>query len=234
MELKSESHSVLMDKYDMEIQIDLVIASRIYREGIAAYLLNCSGVKVNKMIDSVAEALLDLEHSCADVVIVDNLMDSVLSLVDRLKRKSPAPFIIMLITDHDETLIKECIAAGAEGFISNTDSMDDLAHCISLVFKGHCCYPGKFSKYAVNSMHKPVKLAMRKGLQDVYLTCRQTLIVQLIETGMSNKEIARKLGIQLPTVKNHVHQILDRLNVKSRYEAAAYYRRMNLDSSRMI
>lgn len=61
--------------------------------------------------------------------------------------------------------------------------------------------------------------------QAIDLTARQTRVLQLIASGFSNKEIARKLNIQTATVKNHVHQILERLKVKNRCAAASVYRR---------
>jgi DNA-binding NarL/FixJ family response regulator len=57
------------------------------------------------------------------------------------------------------------------------------------------------------------------------LTPREAQIVELIDTGLSNKEIAARLSIRVPTVKNHVHNILEKLRVNHRAEAAAYLRR---------
>ena len=215
----------------MHIKTDLVIASRIYREGIATCLANGSGVLVSDMHESVAGALIKLDHSCAEVVIVDSHLHDVLPLIYRMKRKTPAPCIIMMMFSYEGALINECVTAGAEGFITNNDSMEDLVNCIVLVHRGHCCYPREFSNYVHNNLHSARNTGVHDSTLDGSLTSRQTRIVQLIENGMSNKAIARELGIQLATVKNHVHQILDRLNVKNRGEAAAVYRRMNQANS---
>jgi DNA-binding NarL/FixJ family response regulator len=59
----------------------------------------------------------------------------------------------------------------------------------------------------------------------VALTVRELQIVALVDIGLSNKEIARRLCIEVPTVKNHVHRILDKLGVRNRAEAAAWARR---------
>ena len=68
--------------------------------------------------------------------------------------------------------------------------------------------------------------AMHNPLVESPLTKQQVNVLQLLESGISNKEIARKLHIETATVKNHVHHILQKLEVSSRGEAAAIYRRL--------
>jgi two-component system, NarL family, nitrate/nitrite response regulator NarL len=214
----------------MNIKTDLVIENRIYREGIAAYLTQCTGVKVINIFESASLALKKFGQNCSEVVIMDNNIKDMLSLVYALKRKKIAPSVILLMSSYEDLLINECIAAGADGFLCNNDSMKDLEHCITVVNRGHCCYPKEISNYVINKIHNLPKFSVNNDPMGLRLTSRQTRIVQLIECGLSNKEIARKLEIQLPTVKNHVHHILDRLNVKSRCEAAAMYRRGKIET----
>lgn len=88
------------------------------------------------------------------------------------------------------------------------------------------CSPG----IAATLFHRVAALARELQLEPIEgrLTARELDVRRLIEEGLANKEIATALSIELPTVKNHVHRILEKLNVRHRTEAAARARRAGL------
>jgi two-component system nitrate/nitrite response regulator NarL len=106
-------------------------------------------------------------------------------------------------------------------------SLDDLASAVASVRRGEVlCSPGM----AAGLFRRVAALARERGLDPIEekLTARELEVLRLIEEGRSNKEIASLLSIEVPTVKNHVHRILEKLHVHRRSEAAARARRHGL------
>lgn len=207
----------------MDIQLSLVIESRIYREGVSNYLNSKTGMSVINTFSSSTQAIRTIDQCAADIAIIDGNDNDVLLLVSTIKETHPLMKIVLLIFSCEMSLPGECIALGAEGIVTNSDGMDDLKNCIATVYSGHLCYPREISNLFRARISKPPKLGDFAYCGRPVLTHRQTIVMQLIAIGLSNKEIARRLNIEVSTVKNHVHQILERMQVKSRSEAAARY-----------
>lgn len=209
----------------MEIDLNLVISSRIYREVITEYLRSDPSICIRQSFDSLNCAMQDLENIRADVIVVDSPLDDLLPSIQRLKQIQHDPKIILMAFSFDDSTVHDCIAAGVEGFICSNDGMQDLKNCIFAINSGHLCYPSAFSRILTTGIRQQAASMPAVTEQAIDLTARQTSVLQLIASGFSNKEIARKLNIQTATVKNHVHQILERLKVKNRCAAASVYRR---------
>jgi two-component system nitrate/nitrite response regulator NarL len=117
--------------------------------------------------------------------------------------------------------------AGASAYVTPDGSMEDLACVVESVERGEVlCSPGM----AAGLFRRVATLARDRQLDpiDEKLTARELDVLRLVEAGLSNKEIATALSIELPTVKNHVHRILEKLHVNRRSEAAARARRHGL------
>jgi two-component system nitrate/nitrite response regulator NarL len=112
-----------------------------------------------------------------------------------------------------------CAEAGVAGYVPREASLEDLVETIGCASRGELrCSP----QLGVTLLRQ---LALRAaGVDDAAsrapLTSREVEIVRLIEHGLSNKEIATRLGIQVATVKNHVHNLLEKLRIHRRAEAA--------------
>lgn len=208
----------------MDIRLSLIIESKIYRDGISNYLNSNSGMSVINSFSSSTQAIRTIDQCAADIVIIDGNASDALLLVNTIKETHPLIKIVLLIFSCEISLPGEYIAMGVEGIVTNSDGMDDLKNCISTVYSGHLCYPQEISNLFSGNFSKPSSLGNFTYRGREVLTHRQTIVMQLITIGFSNKEIARRLNIELSTVKNHVHQILGRMQVKSRSEAAAQYR----------
>jgi DNA-binding NarL/FixJ family response regulator len=121
--------------------------------------------------------------------------------------------------------VADCVAAGADAFILEESSLDDLHEAIQSVLEGEAFCSKKILK---SLFHQLARFAgeskWRNRAERVGLTQRETEVLQLLGNGRSNKEIARQLSISAYTVKNHVHNILDKLHVANRFEAVEYAR----------
>ena len=126
------------------------------------------------------------------------------------------------VADADDHVLG-CAEAGVAGYVPRDASLDDLVAVIESAFRGEAiCSP----RIAGSLLRRIATLAAGQNgtMPLAHLTGREREIVRLIDRGLSNKEIARDLGIEVATVKNHVHNILEKLQVRRRGEAAARMR----------
>jgi DNA-binding NarL/FixJ family response regulator len=136
-----------------------------------------------------------------------------------------AKIVAFAVADSDEEVIA-CAEAGISGYISHRGSVEDVVAAVDAAVFGELhCSPRTsallFSRIAqVCGKRDPL-------VGQEILTSREKEIVALVERGLSNKEIARSLRIGTATVKNHIHNILNKLDVRRRGEAAAWLRRAN-------
>jgi DNA-binding NarL/FixJ family response regulator len=138
-------------------------------------------------------------------------------------RATPEAKIIALGVEDDEDIVLACAEAGVSGFVPPEGTLDDLLATVESVRRGEIlCSP----RTAGVLLRRVASLAGNRDSAwiELRLTRRELQIVQLIDEGCSNKEIARLLTISLATVKNHVHNILEKLDVTRRSEAAACVR----------
>ena len=200
----------------------LVIAAvRLYREGMAFNLDNRAQVSVVGAAATRAEALpLVTTHQPA-VVVLDMATDSSLDLVRAIKEADPRVKIVAFAVEEHEPEIIACAEAGVDGYVSCEGSMDDLTATIVSVTRGELlCSP----RVAATLLRRVGALASgARGPQATDgLTSRECEVLGLIDEGLSNKEIAVRLHIGVATVKNHVHNLLEKLQVGSRLEAASH------------
>lgn len=140
-----------------------------------------------------------------------------------IARVAPGITLIALTPGESEQEIIACAKAGADGYITRDASVDDVIDTILSSLQGELrCSP----RIARSLFQHVGRLApQHNGVPAEGLTRREAEILDLITEGFSNKRIARALGIEVATVKNHVHRILGKLGVACRGEAAAKRRR---------
>jgi len=217
----------------MDIQLSLIIESKIYRESITHYLNSENGISVTHSFNCASQTIRSIDHCDSDIVVIDGSIKDALLLVNTIKDTHIHMNIILLINAFDVSFPGKCIALGAEGIVTNSDGLGDLKACIETVHSGHLSYPREMSNLFQGKVSRLARSERLIAGERPVLTRRQSIVMQLIASGLSNKEIARKLNIELSTVKNHVHQILERLQVKSRLEASAQFR-VSQSSSQLL
>lgn len=201
-----------------------VVASslRLLRDGLTDALAKSDAIHVVGTA-SDADRLRALIHEQApDIVLIDIEMPGSLPLVRTIHDFDPAPQIVAFaVSDADEALVRY-IEAGIAGYVSRDGSLTDVVAAVESVGRGETLVSPKLAA----SLFK--RLAAQRRRDDLIapdgtpeLTSREHQILTLIEQGMANKEIARTLGIELATVKNHVHHVLEKLKVSRRGQAAA-------------
>jgi two-component system, NarL family, nitrate/nitrite response regulator NarL len=126
-----------------------------------------------------------------------------------------------LAVGESEEEILACAEAGVAGFLPRNGSFDDLARAVTKVARGEVACP---QSIAGALLRRICADAHQRCVTTDHLTPREREVLVLIEQGMSNKQIAQRLGIEVRTVKNHVHNLLEKLRVQRRGEAAARLR----------
>src|SRR5262245_28521015 len=147
-------------------------------------------------------------------------MPQSVAAVREMAARAPLVKIVALAVREDEQDLVTCAAAGVAGYVTRGASVDDLIQALDGVARGELlCSP----QTAATLWRRLAAFARGDGAGEHanLLTPREREIGTLLEAGLSNKEIAVRLGIEVATVKNHVHNVLEKLQVHRRAQAAA-------------
>ena len=214
-----------------DIRVGLIHRNRLFREGLAVVLSQQQDISVVTCLAEAKEAFGDIERLRPDVLLLDFSQRGQEGLQEARQLHEAAPeakLLLMGLTESESDALA-CIEAGAAGLLQREASLEELVHSIRAVVAGEArCSPKVvallFSQIAQEA-HTRKRLQV-PGLP--HLTSRERQILGLIEEKYSNKEIAVRLHIEVQTVKNHVHNILEKLQLHTRREAAWYAREQGL------
>ncbi len=211
---------------------------RLYRDGLALHLGQRAGFAVVAVVDDRASTVRAARDLLPDALLIDMAMAESLTTVRELREEAPAVRVIALTVPEVERAVIACAEAGIAGYVPRNGSLEDLDAAVECAVRNESIVSPSI---AASLMRRVAALAAdRNGPATESLTAREVDIVRLIDQGCSNKQIAARLSIELSTVKNHVHNVLEKLGVQRRSEAAARLRRaavaappsFSLDSSR--
>jgi two-component system, NarL family, nitrate/nitrite response regulator NarL len=203
------------------VRILIVGEIRLYRDGLTLVLGQRPGFEV---VGSVARdvGLHDLVQQLEPDVVLLAMAARDGDVAEQVQQIGPRARVVVLGLAEREPDIMRYAEAGVAGYVSRDASLDALVGAIECAVRGELqCSP---SVAGFMLRHIATLAAGRADSGPVGLTARETEILRLIDEGRSNKEIARHLGIEVATVKNHVHNLLEKLHVHRRAEAAAQVR----------
>jgi two-component system, NarL family, nitrate/nitrite response regulator NarL len=203
------------------IRVVVVGDVRLYREGLVQALGATAGIQVVGTATHPDEALAVAGELRPDILLVDTAMPESLSLIQGLARDVATVRVVALALTENEAAVVEYAEAGIAGLVSKEGSLGDLIATIESTARGELlCSP----RTAATLLRRLNALAAGHARMNARLTGREMQILHLVGDGLSNKEIATRLGVEVATVKNHVHNILEKLRVHRRGEAAAQLR----------
>lgn len=209
---------------------------RIVRESLSAALAQQGGFQVVDSTDgSDAGSLIETVRSRRpDVVILDSVLARRYGAEAITELKSAAAGVRVLVTgvpDRDEDIVA-VIELGATGYETRDASLRRLTSNIRALMNGQtiCCsrVVSRIVSRTVRQHGSSTDLPAGTQPDGARLTRRELQVIALIDAGLPNKEIARRLSIELQTVKNHVHNILEKLQVHRRIDAAWHARARGL------
>jgi len=206
---------------DQAVRLFVAARVRLYREELARLIAACPGHRVVGIAATAEECIAECARLRPGVVVVDVDLPAPTAVVSALRELSPRLAVIALGVAEVEPDLIALAEAGAANFITRDDSFADLLRAIDAVRRDVLpCSP-----WVAGALLRRVHQAAGPANGNFEtLTKREREVANLLEAGLSNKQIGRELCIELPTVKNHVHNVLDKLQVTGRSDAAAVVR----------
>jgi two-component system nitrate/nitrite response regulator NarL len=199
-----------------------VIETRFYCECLAATLAQSTDVKVVAALcgnEAIEEAV---HHEPPEIILLDTSIPRLRPMLAELGAMTPSPKIVALAISETPESIAECANAGVIGYLSKSATVADLLQCLQCASQGApYCSPG----IVAILLDRIAAAGEQTGLVEIpppQITPREREILELVGSGFSNKIIAARLNISHATAKNHVHHILEKLQLRSRTQVAAY------------
>jgi DNA-binding NarL/FixJ family response regulator len=214
----------LPDVDHTRLRLLLVDDHAIVREGIRAVLEEQPDLAVVGECGNGEEALATAAALAPDIVLLDLCMPGIgpVETIVRLRALLPAVRVMVFTSFGDDQIVRETLDAGAQGFLLKDAMQDELLRAIRSVAAGQPWLAPAAQRQLMEMLKRPAAPAPDA------LTARETDVLRLIAEGRSNKAIARELAITEGTVKGYVSQILAKLGVEDRTQAALHAVRKGL------
>ena len=206
-----------MDMQNNIISVGLVEDQQLVRQGIASLLAISDNIRVLWQAEDGQDALKQLDSNPVDVLLSDIRMPNLdgIAMLKQIRQSANRLPVIMLTTFDDSELFLNSLQAGANGFLLKDVSLDKLLHAIETVAKG-----GYLIEPSVLKQMSEPKAAPSVGVtRNELLSEREREILSFMAGGFSNKEIANAVFLAEGTVKNHVSNILTKLDCRDRTQA---------------
>jgi two-component system nitrate/nitrite response regulator NarL len=201
----------------MPINLFILSGVRLHRDGLALQLERCSNVKVVGA-GRLDDAVWTLRSTPADIALIDAVQFDIRAVVDTLRQSLRRLRIVAMGVRDVESEVLACAAAGIDGYVRMDAAVDELVTVVESAMRNELvCSP----KVAASLYHS---VASQGADGSAPLTGRELQVVELLSRGLSNKEISKNLSIGTSTAKNHVQNIMQKLGVHRRGQAAAKVR----------
>ena len=210
------------------IRVMIVDDHTIVRKGIRALLAEIAGIEVVGEAGNGQEAVAQAEKLHPDVILMDLAMPKMdgIEATRQIKASQSESRILVMTSFAADDKVFPAIKAGALGYLLKESAPEDLVQAIHQIHRGE------------SSLHPTIA---RKVLQEIThssdrpptpdpLTEREAEVLRLVAQGLSNQDIAKKLNISDPTVRTHVSNIMGKLHLATRIQAALYALREGLVS----
>ena len=213
----------------MEKEIRVLIADdhTLFRDGLVALLTSFDDIQVVGTAQDGLEAVQQAAASQPDVILMDILMPELngIEATRTIIEASPHIGVIMLTMFEDDESIFSAMRAGARGYILKGADQDDVLRAIRAVDRGEALFGPSIASRLMDFFNT---LASETPQAFPELTERENEILALIAQGASNHDIAQQLNISLKTVRNHVSNIYNKMQVTDRVQAVLCAREAGL------
>ncbi|TDO29994.1 RNA polymerase sigma factor (sigma-70 family) [Kribbella sp. VKM Ac-2527] len=205
----------------MTIKVVLADDHPMYRYGLTAVLEQAEGIDVVASVGDGAALVAAVREVSPDVVLTDLSMpdlDGVAAITQLLDLKPELP-ILVLTMHEDDAHVFAALRAGARGYLVKGADASEIVRAVFSVASGEAVYGGVVARRIVAFYSgRQVESPTARAFPD--LTPREREVLELLAAGCRNHEIARRLGMSEKTVRNHVSQVLTKLQVPDRTAAA--------------
>jgi two-component system NarL family response regulator len=207
------------------IRVLVVDDHALFRRGLQMVLEQEPDIEVVEEASDGAEAIAKAAEALPDIVLMDVRMPrrGGIDACTAIHETVPSAKIIMLTISDEEADLYDAIKAGAMGYLLKEISIEEVAAAIRAVHGGQSLIsPSMASKLLTEFASMIKKTDDRQQVPTPRLTDREMEVLKLVAKGMNNRDIAKQLFISENTVKNHIRNILEKLQLHSRMEAVVY------------
>jgi two-component system NarL family response regulator len=207
------------------IRVLVVDDHALFRRGLQMVLEQEDDIEVVGEAGDGSEALEKAVDTMPDIVLMDVRMPKRggIDACTAIKDAVPSAKIIMLTISDEEGDLYDAIKAGASGYLLKEISIEEVASAIRAVNEGQSLISPSMASKLLTEFASMIKRGdERQNLPTPRLTEREMEVLKLVAKGMNNKDIAKGLFISENTVKNHIRNILEKLQLHSRMEAVVY------------
>lgn len=197
----------------------------LFRDGVINSLNATADLDVIGQTDNGEDAVRLVREELPDIALLDVTMPGGggIEAARKIAAACPATRIVMLTVSEDEDKLLEAMKAGASGYVLKGVSAQELASVVRSVSNGEVYVAPSLAFGLLREMSKP-----RESDPLAELSSRERQVLELVSTGLSNQEIGLRLGLAEKTIKHYMTNILTKLQVRSRVEAALLAARAGL------
>ncbi|MEM7247725.1 MAG: response regulator transcription factor [Acidobacteriota bacterium] len=203
------------------VTIVLIDDHAVVRRGARAFLETQAGLEVIGEAESGERGVELVRDLAPDVALVDLLMPGMdgVEATRRMKELSPSTRVIVLTSYHDDEHVFPAIRAGALSYLLKEVSPEELAEAVRRAALGEAVLHPRVASRVINELHGARESQAGPSME---LTSRELEVLRLIADGLNNVDLAERLGISPRTVKRHVSNILGKLHLADRTQAAVH------------
>lgn len=214
-----------------KIRVLLVDDHHLFRDGLARILNSQIDFEVVGEATNGLEAFAETQKLKPDLVLMDVTMPVCdgLEATQRIKREFPEVTIVMLTVSDENEKLFEAIRNGAQGYLLKSIRREEMLSLLQGAVRGEAAIsPAMAGRMLEEFRRIDRQVPLNPEEKHPQLTEREKEVLVLVASGASNKETADKLSVSIHTVKTHMRNILDKLHLTSRQEAASFARREGL------
>ncbi|HTR11764.1 MAG TPA: response regulator transcription factor [Roseiarcus sp.] len=214
-ELLTPEDSAIQDLAEQTLLI--VSEVRLLREGIAGTIEGKSRLSVVELCENLDQALSAVRDHPAATVLFDASFSKGFDALRDIRSVNPSARVVVFAVSETEENVIAWARAGAAGYIPTTAGLHELVRFIECIIRGEQICSTVIASKLIQWVGSIPGAANERSLPSAMsLTTREQEIVRMIAEGLSNKEIARRLKIELSTTKSHVHNLLGKLGLRRR------------------
>lgn len=205
-----------------KIRVLVVDDHELFRQGVCSILQKSSEIDIVAEAENGEIAIEKCRELLPDVVLMDINMPVCdgLEATRQIKREHPYVKILILTVSDAEEMLFEAVKSGASGYVLKNASPTIVIDSVRRVSAGEPVIPGNLAMQIISEFSKPTSKPVRQQVDE--LTEREVEVLRHLSVGATNRDIASALYISENTVRNHVRNILEKLHLGNRVQAAAY------------
>ena len=212
--------------YDVKLQVYLLAENRLFREALTRILNKKGDIRVIEAASLGTDAAARIAELKPDLLLADSTVFSAceVSLIPLLRKLLPNLRIVMIGMDSDRDMFLHAVREGAQGYVLKDASAAEVAGAVRAVINHEAVCPPCLISILFDSVAQSQSAFPTAQVQrQLGFSRREQQLIHMISEGLTNKEIATRLGLSQQTVKNHVHRMLrkagatDRLTIVERW-----------------